>query len=644
MLNHAKTEYRADVDGLRALAVLLVVFYHAGLGFPGGFIGVDIFFVISGYLITGQILVDLDRNSFSLSQFWLRRIRRILPASTAMVLVTLLVGFFVLLPIDYEELAESAIYQQLMLANFYFWKNGGYFDGPSDLKPLLHMWSLAVEEQFYLFYPFFIALLYRRSRQTAFFGLIAVFIVSLALSHIGVQVYRTPSFYLLPTRAWELLLGALIWWIPSLPSSRTIYPYIATIVSLLALSAIGIVTTFYTKETPFPGMAALPPCVSTAALIYIHKNCDTLVSKALSHPWVVYIGLISYSWYLWHWPLFAFSRYFYGLEFSMGVGVVLLLTSFLIASASYHYIETPFRKGRFRNWRPQRLLVFVGLSAFITLCTSFVITRTSGARFRFSDKINELVFKQKGGVLSKVDGVLFVEGTDQLCGVGKSSVIGPSDPIDFIVWGDSHARMLYETVDMIAKELDLQGVVASKSNGGPFLEKLSKNHNLYNAKVWEVIRQRKIKRVLFVGKWEDKLKKNSVDEQTAFLNLIQILRQQGTDVSIMMQVPRQNFDPNAVIARALYFNYPIPKGISKSQYQQGKESLSEFFEIALKLGCELIDLPEKFFDENGMSYLGHEGKSYYWDDDHLSPLGVQELLAPRLREWLTRRLDSKVSN
>ena len=123
MLNHAKTEYRADVDGLRALAVLLVVFYHAGLGFPGGFIGVDIFFVISGYLITGQILVDLDRNSFSLSQFWLRRIRRILPASTAMVLVTLLVGFFVLLPIDYEELAESAIYQQLMLANFYFWKN-----------------------------------------------------------------------------------------------------------------------------------------------------------------------------------------------------------------------------------------------------------------------------------------------------------------------------------------------------------------------------------------------------------------------------------------------------------------------------------------------------------------------------------------
>lgn len=520
-------KYRADVDGLRAMAVVLVVLYHAGLGFPGGFIGVDIFFVISGYLITGQILSDLDRSSFSLSQFWLRRVRRILPASMVMVAVTLMPGFLVLLPNDYEDLGKSAIFQQLMLANFYFWQTAGYFDGPSDLKPLLHMWSLAVEEQFYLFYPIFLAFLYRRSKQAAFLGLLAIFIGSLAASHVGVQLYRTPSFYLLPTRAWELLLGAMIWWLPLLHPKNIVQNLASMFISSCALVSIAVVSILYTKETPFPGMAALPPCLATAALIYIHTDYNSGVAKTLSHPRVVFVGLISYSWYLWHWPLFAFARYLYGFEYSKLFGILLLVLSFLLALASYHYVETPFRKGSLRNWTPRQLLVFISLFAFTTLGSAFLITKTSGAKFRFSDKINGLVFKQKGAVLSRVDGKLFIEGSDLLFGVGRLSEIGPSDAIDFVVWGDSHARMLYESINKLAKELDLQGVVATKSGVGPFPEKLSINGNSWNSKVLEVILTRNVKRVLFVGKWDDKLTKNKLDEQSAFLNLTGQLRQKG---------------------------------------------------------------------------------------------------------------------
>lgn len=626
--------YRPDVDGLRALAVLLVVLHHAGLGFSGGFVGVDIFFVISGYLITGQILAELDASSFRLGAFWIRRIRRILPASMVMVLVALLVGFLMLWPYDYENLATSAIYQQLMLSNVYFWKTAGYFDGESDLKPLLHMWSLAVEEQFYLLYPPVLAFVYQRSKRLALLTLLFAFLGSLVMSQILVPSYRNLAFYLLPTRAWELLLGAVLWWLPVVLLVKEYQKRIASAFAWIALTVIVAVALYYDNETVFPGVSAIPPCLATAVLIYAHACSETGVSKILVRPQVIFVGVISYSWYLWHWPLFAFFRYLFNSDFSVFFAVILVVLSFSLAVISYYGIETPFRKGMFRSWSSRKLLVTVAATALITIASSFLVLKSSGASFRFSDKINQLVYRHRGRVLASVDGVLFEDGADRLFGVGKSSIIEPSDSIDFMIWGDSHARVLYESIDALAKEQQLQGIVATRSAVGPIPGRLSQDANRWNEKVGQLISNRKIQRVLLVGRWDSKLKRNRNQERAALLDLVIKLRQQNVDVSILVQVPRQSFDPNPAIARAMYYDMPAPRGVSRSRYERDRAPLAGFFEQLRSHGCNVIDASDMFFDERGMSFLEGGGESYYWDDHHLSPHGVRELLGPALREWL----------
>jgi peptidoglycan/LPS O-acetylase OafA/YrhL len=199
-------KYRPDIDGLRAVAVSMVLLFHAGLGFPGGYVGVDVFFVISGFLITGLILKEQKAGTFTLANFWMRRIRRIIPAATVMVATVLIAGFFLLLPTDYVELGQSSIAQQLMLSNVYFWRSTGYFSGFAELKPLLHTWSLAVEEQFYIGYPFLIIILSRFRRRNIALFIALLTAVSFATSQYGVEHYPNATYYLLPTRAWELLI------------------------------------------------------------------------------------------------------------------------------------------------------------------------------------------------------------------------------------------------------------------------------------------------------------------------------------------------------------------------------------------------------------------------------------------------------
>src|SRR3954464_14933807 len=203
--------YRPDIDGLRALAVLPVLLFHADLACPGGYVGVDVFFVISGYLITSLILKDLDRGTFSLADFWMRRIRRILPALVAVTMVTALAGWFLLIPSAYASLGKSIVGLALLVSNMQFWRETGYFTATAEEKPLLHTWSLAVEEQFYLFVPVLLLMLARVLRLRRAFWLIALAAVaSLGLSIYGTKWYAAATFYLLPTRAWELFVGSLL--------------------------------------------------------------------------------------------------------------------------------------------------------------------------------------------------------------------------------------------------------------------------------------------------------------------------------------------------------------------------------------------------------------------------------------------------
>ena len=299
------TRYRADIDGLRAIAVIPVLLYHVGVpGFSGGFVGVDIFFVISGYLICGMIDADIRNGSFSLANFYKRRILRILPALFVMFLVTSVLAAIYCLPVELVDYARSLASAVASVSNVYFAQTAGYFDAPAETKPLLHTWSLGVEEQFYFAAPLLMLLVHRflPKRTGLLFALVAVvsFAGALAMSA------RNPAFafYLAPFRAWELALGALLS-VEFLPVPESAFWRNASGVSglLLLLGVIG----FGSSAMPLLAMTGLA-AVGTMLVIASSERAVSVVGRLLSLRPFVFIGLISYSLYLWHWPLTVFQR------------------------------------------------------------------------------------------------------------------------------------------------------------------------------------------------------------------------------------------------------------------------------------------------------------------------------------------------
>ncbi len=318
--------YRRDIDGLRAVAVLSVVFYHLGLPFDfNGFVGVDIFFVISGYLITGLINQEVVAGKFSLLNFYLRRVKRILPALFVMVAVTTLFGILVMLPGDLKDLGKSAFAAVASLSNVYFWysEDTSYFARSSDLLPLLHTWSLGVEEQFYLFWPPLLWLAYRLAGNVGTLTVtVAIFAGSLLLSQWLLDGSQSFSFFMLPTRAWELLTGSGVYFLIWRNRRNRLPGVFWEAVAAIGLAAIVFSLFTATAGSPFPGFNALYPCLGSALLILSGAYHTTSVARVLSTSSFVAIGLVSYSLYLWHWPVLSFARYFFrGTQRANGAGV-----------------------------------------------------------------------------------------------------------------------------------------------------------------------------------------------------------------------------------------------------------------------------------------------------------------------------------
>lgn len=339
-------KYRKEIDGLRAFAVLPVILFHAGSSwFEGGFVGVDVFFVISGYLITTILLAEHEAGSFSLLKFYERRARRILPALFLVMLVSIPFGWFWMTPDQLKEFCQSVLAVSVFSSNILFWLQSGYFDASAELKPLLHTWSLAVEEQYYVLFPLLLTLFWRFGR--GWFGLKSLFVVigiaSMVLSQLLVAEYSSFAFYLLPTRAWELLVGAMIpllW--PMLQSSEK---GLATrnVLSAIGFLLIAYSILFFDRQTPFPSVYALVPTLG-AALVIRFADSQTYVARILSQSWVVGIGLISYSAYLWHQPILAFEKIRTGSpDIPDWMFAPYLALVFVLAYLSYKFVETPFR-------------------------------------------------------------------------------------------------------------------------------------------------------------------------------------------------------------------------------------------------------------------------------------------------------------
>src|SRR5438045_534304 len=370
----AAGHYRPDVDGLRGIAVVPVVLYHYGVpGFGGGFVGVDVFFVISGYLITELIYAEMRAGRFSIVHFYERRIRRIFPALFALLFFVTIAASVLLFPRDLRQYAKSLWATAVFGSNFSFWRQAGYFDTAADLKPILHTWSLAVEEQFYLVWPAILFGLVYLGRAVSRWRMIVVIctilVLSLAESVRELQSAPTAAFYLLPSRMWELMLGAVLA-VADLPRTGSLMIRNALATAGLVLIAWAVCT--YNADTPFPALAAVAPCLGAALLIYTGEEGGTAPSRILSTGFLVFVGLISYSLYLWHWPLYVFARYYIDRPLSPPLAITLMLVSVLLGWLSYRFVEQPFR-ARKAFFSGRRLFAMAGAAIAFATAAGIVV-------------------------------------------------------------------------------------------------------------------------------------------------------------------------------------------------------------------------------------------------------------------------------
>jgi len=629
-------QYRPDVDGLRAVAVMLVLFFHAGLGFTGGFIGVDIFFVISGFLITGLVLKKLDDGTFSLANFWSRRIRRILPASTVMVIVVLFCSYFLLLSPAYLKLGESAIAQQLMISNLYFWKNTGYFAGAADEKLLLHTWSLAVEEQFYLGYPILLLVLHRFGRKVTCTVLLLLAIMSLTLSEYAVTAHPVANFYLLPTRSWELIIGGLIWF---LPQPTKVKPEVLTSASWISVVLMIATGCWYSSQTPFPGATALLPCLCTATLIYANSVRLSVPAKILASGPFVFVGLLSYSLYLWHWPLLVFFRYWMG-EPSPLSGAVILLVSFFVAILSWKYVETPIRQ--FKTNLPNRVSyagAFISIS--IVVCAAGSIVLNGGCQGKFPEF--EMTDNAKP---MRLDTTVAEVERGELPTIGSNSETHPK----IVCWGDSHLGAVLGVLDQALKKHNISAAVAARGGTPPLLDAWGERH--FNREKWknavlEYVRKNEVTDVLLVARWTAYIKgeldgntghiltrdsltsgplvpEELVDQSMA--RTVEALQDAGVQVWIMRQVPLQPHDPNRTIVSAKVFGIGDAIGTSKDWNTRRHHQANQIIDRMESKNVRVLDPSPFCYDENGFSRIFDGSKSLYKDDDHLSVHGAPYLL------------------
>lgn len=335
--------YRPEIDGLRALAVMPVIFFHAGFELmSGGFVGVDVFFVISGYLITVILYREIQAGSFTLGRFYERRIRRLYPALTVMTFVALPFAWLWMLPHDFRQFLHSMAAIQVFASNIYFWQEMDYFSTAAELTPLLHTWSLAVEEQFYLLFPFALLLLKPLRRRALLMVIGLAILGGLLLAEYSSTRYPDANFFLLHTRAWELLVGSFLalamqHWQPGRHWSSELFAWSG--VGLIALSV-----TLFHGGTPFPGLLALLP-VGGTALIIVFAREGTSVARLLSLKPMVFIGLLSYSAYLWHQPIFAFARIRFPWQLDVSTYLNLIILTLGVAYLSWRFVELPFRHG-----------------------------------------------------------------------------------------------------------------------------------------------------------------------------------------------------------------------------------------------------------------------------------------------------------
>jgi len=646
--DQAMMKYRADIDGLRAVAVLPVVLFHAGLTlFSGGFVGVDVFFVISGFLITKIIIDDIEQGRYSVARFYERRIRRIMPAYLVTVTLTLVVALVLLLPDDLADLGSSALWSALMSSNVFFWiESRDYFNGAAELKPLLHTWSLSVEEQFYVLFPIVLLVLkwVRLWRFAALLCLLAA-LASFALSVYGVAYAPMATFYLLPTRAWELMVGSVLAFglFPSFGGRAAGWE------SLVGLALILVPVFSYTPETAFPGLMALPPVLGAALVIHSGQGGQAAGPGAVA-AWLLasaplrFVGLISYSLYLVHWPIVVFMKYYY-IEIDGYQRLLIVVMSVLLAALSWKYVEQPARRGQMNMPRPKLFAATAGAIALIAVA-GWAVYDTGGLPGRVPDDVQLLASKKAHQGPWRECGSAFGAGKTiaDLCVLGASG----REP-DFAILGDSHANAVSAAIFEAAAKVGRSGYQISDNGYRPMLEFTKfgeeQKYKYVNTLVKDLFATKpEIKDVIVAIYWRQAaLVDGYYDSQGRFTDGVTAMQaglpalvQRYPDKRFLFLLSTANsalFGANPA-GRATWFGRSFDPVVDVAEF---KRLTAAYAGVVAELGAEpnvrLLDLSSRICDAKFCHGLLGD-KLAFTDDNHLS-YAAAKLFEPDFAAFLT---------
>ncbi len=623
-----KPAYRPDIDGLRAIAVLAVVFYHARLpGFSGGFVGVDVFFVISGFLITGIVWSELEGERFSLVGFYMRRVKRIFPALFAVLILCSIAAFILLVPADLVSFGKSLDAAVLFFSNFYWLKHANYFEGPAIDNPLLHTWSLAVEEQYYAVWPLLLLLLSKTVPAKRVPQIILVLaLVSLVLAEARLPDYQKDAFYYPWCRAWELFLGALLAVSPvTLREGR-----LATGLGVAGFAAVALAISIYDPSTSFPGLNALLPCAG-AALIIAAGSAPNPIARLLSFEPIRRIGLISYSLYLIHWPLFSFAHLYLNERLPLGLGVAAVLVSLPLAYASWRFIETPLRTGKFS--RPK---VFASAAAAMSCLylTGAAFFESHGFPFRTNEQVLAAQPKEEGFTEYCRRRVIPEQKGAFACVLGEDR----GNSYDFILWGDSHAQHAVPAIATLAANRKLSGVLFTVNGCHPFLgdAHTSKACHALNDRVAQWAAENRVKVAILGGRWKNHIKdfrrfvkdgdpsKNS----GGFAKTMAFLTSKGIEVSVLDQQPEFSQPVQLCVARALFYGRGSEDCVTEpaSRALWWHKDLEDYFEFLRKGYSFSVASGAGAICDAGLCRARKGSTLLMLDDNHLSRAGALEVM------------------
>ena len=636
-------KYRAEIDGLRAIAVIPVILFHAGFElFSGGFVGVDVFFVISGYLITTILIKDLENNSFSLVNFYERRARRILPALYFMIITSVIIGWFILTPYFYRDLFQTITATSLFMSNYLIYLKSGYFAAIADLKPFLHTWSLAVEEQYYVLFPILLFLFWRFGRIATVLLLIALLIFSFLYCLWALDHHPNANFLLLPSRAWELLAGCLVAFFiqkKGLLSNN----FLAT----LGLVAIIFSVFVFDSSTPFPSYYTLVPVLGAMAII-IFANEKTLVAQILRARIIVGLGLISYSLYLWHQPVFSFLKHLLFTKPTYFQSFVALVLICLISIFSWQYVERPFRNKK--KFSKKSIIIF----SIVFIIATALLGLLGHKKMGFTNRLSTETRMISEGSFDKNPRQFECKYLDEKSEIDETCLIGDkknAEPSIAII-GDSHADHLLQSFH---NQLLLEGLTAynfSFKNCSPvsFISTTSDfTENICFEKISNFIKDNKnVNKVIVAFRWVTSIpgkgygnfsRENLLDKKILksrgeiIAKKLENLAGSEIELTLVYPVPEAGEDvPNYTVKKRILgkknFILRIPYALfmERNKYAYYALNLVSTTKAIIRVYPSQV-LCEEIPDGYCKTVLN--SKSLYYDDDHLTNYGAS-LLTPFL--------------